>query len=160
MSSVELVKPTYSDCVFIARRMRALDAEEILPLTRTGKPEDTAMWAAHLGGYGYVALLDGKPVTAFGVYENMPTVWCVWMFATDDWPRVALTVTKTIRREWMPLLQTSDYSRVDCWSMEGHDVAHRWLESLGASREATLKDYGPTGKAFHCYSWTRSGAMR
>ena len=46
--------------------------------------------------------------------------------------------------------------RADCWAMEGHDVAHRWLELLGAVREASLEDYGVGRKVFHCYSWTKS----
>tara|TARA_R110002073_G_scaffold4696_1_gene30089 strand:+ start:193 stop:483 length:291 start_codon:yes stop_codon:yes gene_type:complete len=44
--------------------------------------------------------------------------------------------------------------------MEGHDVAHKWLEMLGATKEATVEDYGPTRKKFHCYSWTRSRLER
>ena len=82
------------------------------------------------------------------------------MFATDDWPLVAMKVTRTIIREWTPIIFKSDAQRMDCWSMEGHDVAHRWLEVLGARREASLENYGATGKTFHCYSWTRDQIVR
>jgi hypothetical protein len=82
------------------------------------------------------------------------------MFATDLWPAVALSVTRNIRREMMPAMIDSGAVRADCWSMEGHHAAHRWLEVLGAVREATVEDYGPSRKPYHCYSWTRSRLER
>ena len=160
MSSVELIPAAYGDIVFIARQMRDLDREEIMPLTWSGQPEDLAFWSAHLGGLSNVALADGKPVAAFGAYEIMPQFWNVWMFSTDDWPLVAMTVTRTILRKWTPIIFESNAQRMDCWSMDGHDVAHRWLEVLGARREASLENYGATGKTFHCYSWTRDQIVR
>lgn len=160
MSSVELVPAAYGDVVFIARRMRALDAEEILPLIQTGKPEDLAAGMVAAGGIATVALSDGVPVAAYGAYLGRPQIWTVWMFATDRWPEVALSVTRDIRRNMMAAMLDGDAVRADCWSMEGHDMAHRWLEVLGAVREATVEDYGPTRKSFHCYSWTRSRLER
>ena len=160
MFSVELVPAAYGDVVFIARRMRALDAEEILPLIQTGKPEDLAAGMVAAGGIATVALSDGVPVAAYGAYLGRPQIWTVWMFATDRWPEVALSVTRNIRRSMMPAMLDGDAVRADCWSMEGHDVAHRWLEVLGAVREATVEDFGPTRKSFHCYSWTRSRLER
>ena len=160
MSLVELVPAAYGDVVFIARRMRALDAEEILPLIHTGKPEDLASGTIAVGGLATVALSDGVPVAAYGAYLGRPQYWTVWMFATDRWAEVALSVTRDIRRNMMPAMLNGDAVRADCWSMEGHDAAHRWLELLGAVREATVEDYGPTRKSFHCYSWTRSRLER
>jgi hypothetical protein len=160
MRLAELVPAAYGDVVFIARRMRALDAEEILPLIRTGKPEDLASGTISVGGLATVALSDGVPVAAYGAYLGRPQYWTVWMFATDRWAEVALSVTKDIRRNMMPAMLSGDAVRADCWSMEGHDVAHRWLELLGAVREASIEDFGPTRKTFHCYSWTRSRLER
>lgn len=160
MSSVELTPAAYGDVVFVARRMREADVEEILPLTHTGKPEDLAAGVVTAGGIATVALCDGVPVAAYGACIVRPQIWTVWMFATDRWPDVALSVTRDIRRHMMPAMLAGDAVRADCWSMDGHDVAHRWLELLGAVREATIEDYGPTRKSFHCYSWTRSRLER
>jgi hypothetical protein len=160
MTLVELVPATYADIVYIARRMRKLDAEEILPLIWSGKPEDLAASTIAVGGLATVALFGGQPVAAFGAYMGRPAFWNVWMFATDQWPRVALSVTRNIRKVMMPAMLDGDAVRADCWSMEGHDVAHRWLELLGAVREASVEDYGPRRKTFHCYSWTRSRLER
>ena len=156
----ELVPSTYGDVVFIARRLRALDAEEIFPLTWSGKPEDLAALTIAAGGISTVALSGGAPVAAYGAYLSRPLCWTVWMFATDRWSEVALPVTRDIRRRMMPLMLEGGAVRADCWSMDGHDVAHRWLEVLGAVREASIEDHGPTRKTFHCYSWTRSRLER
>ena len=140
--------------------MRDMDAEEIFPLTWTGKPEDLAMAICASGGIANVALCSGRPVAAWGATLVKPKMWQVWMFSTDRWPSVALTVTRNIRKEMMPSMIESGAVRADCWSMEGHDVAHRWLEVLGALRECSVEDYGATRKTFHCYSWTRSRLER
>ena len=157
---VDLVPALYGDVVFIARRLRALDAEEILPLIWSNKPEDLAVLAAHANGIAKVALVGGVPVAAYGAELQKPLFYSVWMFATDQWPKVALTVTRDIKKRIIPELIDTGAVRADCWSMEGHHVAHRWLESLGAVREASVEDYGPTRKTFHCYSWTRSRLER
>ena len=152
---VTLVRATYSDVVFIARHMRKRDAEEILPLTWTGEPEDLAAQSV-VGGISTVALSGGAPVACWGAVEIRPCMWNVWMFATDRWAEVALSVTRQIKKEMIPWLISAGAVRADCWSMEGHDEAHRWLECLGARREATLEDYGTERKLYHCYSWTLS----
>lgn len=157
---VDVVPARYGDVVYIARNMRELDAEEILPLTWSGKPEDLAMGICASGGIASVALSLGRPVATWGATMIRPQFWTVWMFSTDRWPDVALTVTRNIRRVMMPLLIDSGAVRADCWSMDGHDTAHRWLEVLGALRECSVEDYGATRKTFHCYSWTRSRLER
>ena len=136
--------------------MRQLDAEEILPLTWTGRPEDVAAGIVGAGGLQFVALCDGAPVATWGTFERLPALWSVWMFATDRWPLVALSVTRHIRFMLPAVFEDVGAARADCWSMDGHDVAHRWLEMLGARREATVEDYGRPRKKYHCYSWTRS----
>ena len=59
---VDVVQALYADVVYIARNMRDLDAEEIFPLTWTGKPEDLAMGICASGGISNVALCSGRPV--------------------------------------------------------------------------------------------------
>jgi len=157
---VDIVPARYGDVVYIARNMRKLDAEEILPLTWSRKPEDLAAGVCASNGIANVALSSGRPVAAWGATMTRPQMWTVWMFSTDRWPDVALTVTRNIRRVMMPSMIESGAVRADCWSMDGHDTAHRWLEVLGALRECSIEDYGATRKTFHCYSWTRSRLER
>ena len=76
------------------------------------------------------------------------------MFATDSWMDVGGSGTRHIVKVLRPAVIDSGAVRLDCWSMEGHDVAHRWLEMLGAVREASLEDYGSNRKTYFNYSWT------
>jgi len=158
--TVELVPATYADVVFIARRLRADDYAEIMPLTWSRKPEDLALRTIASGGISTVALSGGVPVSVYGAAEIRPKFWTVWMFATDRWPEVALKVTRAITRDLTPEFKRLGCSRAECWSIEGHDVAHRWLEVLGAVRECAAEDYGPDGNTYYCYSWTRSRLER
>ena len=157
---VDVVPALYADVVYIARRLRDMDAEEIYPLTWTGRPEDLAAGVGASGGIRRVALYSGEPVAAWGASEIRPQCWNVWMFATDKWSKVALSVTRDLKKTIIPTFIDVGAVRADCWSMDGHDVAHRWLEVLGAVRECSVEDYGPTRKTFHCYSWTRSRLER
>ena len=157
--SVEIIPATYAAVVFVARRMRALDAEEIYPHFWNATPEDLAMVSV-ANGRSYVALCDGKPVVAFGAMQRFPKVWSCWMFATDEWRDVAISVTKYIRREFSKEIVATGAVRLDCWSMDGHDTAHQWLEAFGFIREATVEDYSSARKSYHCYSITRSRLER
>jgi len=157
--SVEIVPSTYGAVVYVARRMRDLDAEEIYPHLWNPTAENlAAMSIAH--GRNYVALCNGKPVVAFGAAERFPKVWSCWMFATDEWRDVAMSVTKYIRREFSKEIVATGAVRLYCWSMDGHDTAHKWLEAFGFIREATVEDYSSARKSYHCYSITRSRLER
>ncbi len=157
--SVEIVPAAYADVVYVARRMRQLDAEEIYPHWWNPTPENLAA-ASCQSKIKFVALLAGQPVVAFGGTERFPKVWSVWMFATDQWIKVALSVTKFVRRQMMVEINRYEPVRLDCWSMDGHDTAHHWLEAFGFKREATVEDYSSAGKTYHCYSITSSRLER
>ena len=103
MSSGNVIDARYADVVYVARNMRALDAEEIWPVTRARTPEDLALSIVS-GGKNFVALYGESPVAAWGAVELRPKVVSVWMFATDQWTKVSLSVTRQIKRELIPLL--------------------------------------------------------
>jgi hypothetical protein len=152
---VEIFPALYGTVVYIARHMREHDAEEIYPHIWNPTAENLAALSCQ-SNLKFVALSDGRPVAAWGAAERLPQVWNCWMFATDNWMQVALPVTRHIIKVVRPAVIDAGAVRLDCWSMEGHDVAHRWLEMLGAIREASLEDYGSNRKTYHNYSWTLS----
>ena len=160
MSSGNIIEARYADVVYVARNMRALDAEEIWPVTIARTPETLALGTVRGVGFKFVAGSGGVPVATWGASPTRPGVVSVWMFATDRWPEVALTVTRHIRKELMPALIDAGYVRAECWSHANHHVAHKWLEILGAIKEATVEDYGPNRVPYHCFSWTRSRLER
>ena len=160
MSSGNVIDARYADVVYVARNMRELDAEEIWPVTSARTPESLAFGIVHGANYKFVAGSGAAPVATWGASKLRPGVVSVWMFATDRWPEVALTVTRQIRKELMFTLIDAGYVRAECWTHSNHHVAHKWLEILGAVREATVEDYGPNRVPYHCYSWTRSRLER
>ena len=152
--TVKIEPAYYADVVYIARNMRAADKEEIYPHLFRPTPEDLAAMS-HGQRFCYAAFKDNIPVAAWGANERLPKVWQCWMFATDQWPDVALSVTKSIRREFSTEIAKTGAVRLDCWSADGHNVAHRWLETIGFIREATCEDYSADRQTYHCYSITR-----
>ncbi|GLO68646.1 hypothetical protein MACH17_01630 [Phaeobacter inhibens] len=43
--------------------------------------------------------------------------------------------------------------RIECLTLADLHVAHRWMEMLGLSEEATLRKYGRNGETFKQFSW-------
>lgn len=78
------------------------------------------------------------------------------MFATNDWPRVALSVTRHVVKEMLPAWYASGANRAECRSHADYDWAHRWLEMMGASREAVIPEYGREAETYYQYVWLRS----
>lgn len=160
MSLVSVCPARYADVVEIARRMRDMDAEEIWPVTIARTAETLALGTVAGEGYKFVARYGAVPVATWGATPTRPGVVSVWMYSTDQWPKVALTVTRHIRRELIPCLINDGCVRAECWSHSGHHVAHKWLGILGAVREATLEDYGINRVPYHCFSWTQTRLER
>tara|TARA_Y100001963_G_scaffold93280_1_gene128407 strand:- start:616 stop:1095 length:480 start_codon:yes stop_codon:yes gene_type:complete len=154
MPTVSLEPVTYADAAYVSRRLRKWDEKEIMPLLRGG-PEDLAMLSAS-SNYGRVALCDGVPVAVFGATETKPTIWQVFMFATDKWPKVALTVTRHIKKVMIPILYDAGANRAECRSHSEYIWAHKWLKCLGAKQESVLPEYGPKRETYVSYVWLRS----
>jgi RimJ/RimL family protein N-acetyltransferase len=104
---------------------------------------------------GWVAGRE-EPIAAFGCYLMWPGVYSMWLFATDSFPQIGISITKLIVRQILPMLWENGAHRLEARSMEGHHDAQAWLEVIGARREATLRAYGRGGEDFHVYTWERS----
>ena len=156
MNSVDVCEGRYIDLVYIARRMREIDAQEIWPVTFASTPEDLASGIVHGKVYKFLERYNGLPVSAWGATLSRPGVVGVWMFATDLWSKVALTVTRHIRKDLMLRLIEDDLVRAECWSSSDHHTAHKWLNILGAVKDAELEDYGLNRVPYYCFSWTRT----
>ncbi len=138
----------------VAHRMRAADRREIYASRWREDDDVLTREVVQLSRFGAVAALDGgTPVAAMGVCPLWPGVWTAWMFATDDWPKIARAMTRWARRTLMPAVAATGAHRVECRSIEGHDLAHRWLDHLGAVREAEMPDCGKRRETFYLYAW-------
>lgn len=105
----------------------------------------------------YVARLGDAPVAAFGAAELRPgrKIWSAWAFGTDHMRAAIPAITRTIMRTITPDLLNRGAQRVQIYTIEDHDLSHRWLESMGCVREAVIPHWGKNGEAFVLYAWRR-----
>lgn len=139
----------------ITANLRQSDRDEILATMWTSNPDelvDRVMWCPQAG---WIATLDGEPVAAVGVNPIWPGVWSGWAFGTDDFRKVGRLLTRHIRRFIIPMLLRDGAHRCEALTIEGHDEAHRWLESFGFTREATHPERGRNRETFHTYAARR-----
>lgn len=132
----------------VARNMRARDKEEIYGLRRRENPFDIVndVMAQPLA---WVAWLDGMPAAVFGGCEMRPGVWSMFAFATDEFPRLALPLTRFALKQVIPrLFRDLGAHRLQCESHEKHADAHRWLHHLGATRESVKVGFGKDGSNY------------
>jgi len=101
---------------------------------------------------------DGQPAAAFGFSRASafdPDHWQAWAFGTERFKRCVPLMTRHILS--MRSKIERDCRRLQVISLVGHDIAHRWIETLGAEREGRLTGYGRGGEDFWIYAWVRSG---
>jgi hypothetical protein len=140
----------------VARNMRQRDKDEIYATRWNEDPESLAKAVVSCDPFALVACSDdGEPVCVFGVHEMWPGVFSVFMFATDRWNEVSLSVTKHALRFMIPCVMSERFVRAECRSMSTHTQAHRWLETLGAYKESEHACYGKNGETFFTYVWTK-----
>ena len=145
---------TFEDVLYVAERMRPWDKKEIYATRWNEDPAELARQCCATGDFGWVAGIE-RPIAAVGAVPVHPNVWSVWCFATDEFPRIALSLTRYVKKAMIPALVESGAHRAACASIEGHTDAQKWLELLGARRECTHRALGKNGEDFHVYVWTR-----
>ena len=153
---MQIGPPTREAVQHIIENMREWDRREIFATrldsdTGGGLLEDVF----RAGPVAWVSSHEGAPVAAFGCSPMWRGVWGMWMFATDNFPKIGLGMTKFVIQGIVPMLWQHGAHRLECKSMEGHVDAHRWLEVIGARREATHAGYGRDGETFHTYVWEK-----
>lgn len=148
---MNLTELNYDDLLFIATNMRDDDKKEIYATRWSNSPIDLARDGMQFSPWSYIVHLE-RPICAIGAAPMHPGVWAVWMFATDEFPLIGLSLTKWVKRAFMPSLRYFGH-RAECRSWSGHHSAHKWLENLGAIRESVLKDYGKNREDFYLYVW-------
>lgn len=152
---MKLASPSLLDVLYITHHMREWDRRELFATRWDEDPDHLAMdvmqrWGEHC----WVAGEDRQAIAVIGAMQTWPGMWSVGMFATDDFPRIGLPLTRWVRQVMIPHIVQQGVRRGECKSMEGHTMAHRWLELLGAKREGEpLKNYGKNGETFHTYVW-------
>jgi hypothetical protein len=147
---------TADDVRFVASRMREADLREFCAVNPAYDRWSLAELLVQRYGSRddiIVALNDDDTAVAIGgVIETRPNTATLLFFATDDFRSVARGLTRWIRDELFPGLKEAGV-RIECWSLDGHDVAHRWIEHLGLKRRYTDPGFGKDGEPFVLFTW-------
>jgi len=154
-----IIQPlTLPAALYVAANMRDADCREIFA---TRPDEDRERLAADAAGSQYAWCAgEGEPIACIGASFRWPGVYQVWMFATDAFSAVGFPLTRWVRRIMIPALERAGAHWAHCYSIEGHDQAHRWLEEgLGAMHEFTYPKYGKRQEPFRLYSWYAQGTV-
>lgn len=157
VSMVEIRPGTLRDVSYIAAHMREQDWREVHASCPTDDKAEAGI-LCHLSsqGWSYTAWLHGEPVCAFGFSPSMlPWLWSAWAFGTDKMKRAIPTVTRFGRSTIARQLIEAGAQRCEIRSIADHDLAHRWLQGLGAHRECDLPGYGRNGETFVLYAWLK-----
>lgn len=151
----DVLPAALNDVAEVARNMREWDKREIYATRWEADPQALARDCMSSGDFAYTFWYEGAPIAAMGLIPMHPGVWNAWMFATDEFPKIGLMVTKFAKRVLFPSLLGQRAHRIFALSMVGHEDAQRWLVSLGAKPEARLANYGKGREDFVVYAWSR-----
>lgn len=149
--TVEIGVAFPDDVEAVAQNMRHRDFVEFSALSPADGRTDLANILVERYGRGaevMVARWDGRPIAIGGLFCYRPNVASILFLATDNFPRVALSVTRFISKELFPRYEEIGVHRFEAISMLEHDEAHRWLATLGLKKEAVFFDYGKNRETF------------
>jgi hypothetical protein len=147
---VSLLAPDFASLSYIALNMRQADRDEIYNVTGHNNPFILAQQTLDASGMGsaVVAHRGTRSVAVMGFVPRHPGICTAYAYGTDDFPSVALSLTKYALRVMKPALLASGFHRLECESRHDHHSAHRWLESMGFEREGILRRYGTDGSDY------------
>jgi len=157
--TVEIRDGTLRDICFVAANLREQDRREIFAtaLLESGS-QAGAMSFLTSPGFCWTAWIDGQPVAAFGVSQGgmfQPHMRFAWAYGTERFKRAAPAITRFCIQEWPRRLIAEGVTRVEIRSIADHDLAHKWLASIRARKEATMPNYGVGGETFELWAWLK-----
>ena len=142
----------------VAERMRTSDYREFSALAHAdSRAALTDVLVAAYAGHpsGICAYAGDEPVAVGAMVEGRPNVITLMFFAADDFPKIALPLTRFITKNLFEKYRANGVHRIECVSIEGYEEAHRWIRLLGLRHEAVFPGYGKGGEAFFQFSWVK-----
>lgn len=140
----------------VALEMRSRDFDEIGAVNEADTREDmAALLVQKLGNRDDIlcASWRGEPVCIGGFILVRPRTIALMLYATDQFPRIGLPLTRFIVKQMMPRLEAAGVHRFEAQSLAGYDQVHAWLRTLGLDPETgPLLNYGRRGEAFVQFS--------
>jgi hypothetical protein len=155
---IAIVPATLRDIAFVTANLRPEDRREIRASADLASTVEAAVIAHETSkGWSWTAQIAGQPVAAFGTAETSvltPHIRTAWAFGTRRFRRAVPAISRFARTVWSDRLAGEGVRRLEVRSLAGHDIAHRWLASLGGRLEGELMHYGTGGETFQLWAWT------
>lgn len=153
--TARIVGANLRDLSYVLSNIRPDDRREIEaqwppPWDATGIAA-TALASTH----AYCVLLDGNPEAAFGAGEVRLGLWEAWSWGTPRMRRAVPHITRFVREVMLPDVLGRGGQRVEARPMDGHRMACRWLEKMGARFSGHARCWGVDGQDFVVYAWVR-----
>ena len=146
---------TRSDVRFVASKMRDRDAAEFLAVSDA--LDQRALVEKLVPRYardGICARAD-MPVAVGAMFIARPNVATLGFFATDEFPSIVVGLTRFIRTVLFPRYRAAGVHRIECISKADYADAHRWIELLGLTQEATMRGFGRGGEDYVQFAWVK-----
>lgn len=151
-----LTAPDPGTVFHIVSHMREIDRDEIYGVRHHEDPARVTMEIMTRPEMTWVAWHAGLPAVVLGGVETCPGVWSIHCFGTDAWPKLALPLTRFVRKSMLPLLfDQFKAHRLEADSIETHVEAHRWMELCSATREGVKRKRGRHGEDYFTYAIVR-----
>lgn len=142
---------------FIVENLRPEDRREIDAVSRDESDDARIERYMMLAEFTFWAEWGERPAGLIGAWPLWPGIWQVYAFGTEDFERVAPTLTKFAKRFMTPALIRAGAHRAQCDSIADHHRAHRWLESMGYENEGAMRKYGRGGETFYRFAYVTEG---
>lgn len=158
--NVTIRPATLRDMTFITANIRPQDRQEIEATAAVNNMTEAAFVSFHgSDGWCWCAWLNDQPVGAFGVsgWGNyyQPHLRHGWAYGTRQFKRAVPAISRFMMGTMVPLLLGEGITRIEVRSLEGHDLAHKWLAGLKCRHEAVMPNYGVHGETFHLWAWVK-----
>jgi len=153
-NQVRFVRGVRKDHLFACLgHVRQRDREELWALYGPNWPQDEVarQWVQQSVD-GLTVFLNDTPIACVVAWAHGPGHWSCGMVATVQWPKVANTTSRYLRRYLRPVLLGQRVRRLSCVVDARYGVAKRWLRFLGFEPEGCLRQYGADGRDFEMFS--------
>lgn len=137
---------------YVAWRMRDADRIEISAMMHKLAPDELAHHIVARCKHGFVVGTE-EPIAVAAANEVWPGRYEVMMFATDKWPKVALSATRQIKKKVIPAMLKDGLKLAFCFVHAEHKIAYDWLISLGFKENNALPEWGKNGEEFKLMVW-------
>ena len=143
-----------ADVLTVCQNLREQDKTEIFAVRFDSEPEDLAETTMNMIGSAWMVYDDDRsPVAVMGIHPVSPGVWGAFAFANNQFHRVAIGLTRFIRKGILPSLLATGAKQVQAMVWTEYHQARKWLAGFGAREVAVIPNFGKNGEDFALTVW-------